>query len=256
MELANSPVMDSVKGRSCDLSVRPGLNIRVDVPAEGRENMAIDRNLLGLIEQVAEPVTVVRFYRWKNLTVSVGHYQEAQSVVDGDYCRNQKIDVVRRPTGGRAVLHGDEVTYAVISNQVAELGRSISAAYLAISQVLCRGLRQAGVEAQLNGGSPGNSIDARQRLACFSSVSRHEITWRGRKIVGSAQRRLRRSFLQHGSIPLSINYELMARCLGSSEPVLRRAMASISEVLSRPVSFEYLQPYLQQEFDKKWGSRV
>lgn len=241
------------KVRNHDQSLRPGLNIRIDPPLGGRENMAIDRDCLNQTEVMEEPVTVVRFYRWKSPTVSVGRYQEKESVVDCAYCRQHYIDVVRRPTGGRAVLHGDELTYAVISNQIEELGNSISAAYLTISKILWAGLCQAGVDVDLDTGSPASSSGPRQRQACFSSVSRYELTWKGQKIVGSAQRRLRRSFLQHGSIPLSIQYDVMSRSLGNSESRLRKTMASVSEALSRPVSFEFLQPHLQREFEANWG---
>lgn len=236
-----------------DKPFQVGLNIQVDPPRRGKANMAIDASLLSLIEQTPEPVTFVRFYRWENPTVSIGKHQVEESVVDGDYCRKQKIDVVRRPTGGRAVLHHHELTYAVISNQVDQFGGTVASAYLLISRALRDGLHEAGIDIEINAGAPGSSDDPRRRFACFSSVSRYELTWRGRKIVGSAQRRLRRSFLQHGSIPLSIDYTVMAGCLRSNESVLRQAMVSVAEASSRPFSFEQLQPYLQRAFESKWG---
>ncbi|RPJ82368.1 MAG: lipoate--protein ligase family protein, partial [Acidobacteria bacterium] len=193
---------------------------RVDLAQSGSVNMEIDRTLLDQVEQEAEALTVLRFYRWDVPTVSIGHHQEPARAVDLTYCEANNVPVVRRTTGGRAVLHDRELTYAVVSNDDRFFPlHSLDQTYLTIAGALQKGLARLGVSSDLAAG--GREIGSSARIdikhPCFASASRHELLVRGRKIAGSAQRRLRRSFLQHGSIPLELNIPLMARALGVSE---------------------------------------
>jgi lipoate-protein ligase A len=164
-------------------------------PASGARNMAIDQALLESVAAGAPPV--VRFYRWSPATLSFGRNQPARDRYDEAVARGGGIDFVRRPTGGQAVLHDDEVTYAVIA-PIAAVGRP-RVAYARINEGLVVGLRQLGVEAGPSVADPERRDWA---LACFRAPERGEVVVRGRKLVGSAQRTERRTILQHGSILL------------------------------------------------------
>src|SRR5437867_473240 len=111
----------------------------IDAPMTGTQNMAIDARLLDEVERSENPHTVIRFYTWTTPTISLGRNQQIAKAVDIDYCRDTGIDVVHRPTGGRAVLHDDELTYAVISNDTSSFGDTIYGNYKQVSEALCLG---------------------------------------------------------------------------------------------------------------------
>src|SRR5437899_5426708 len=184
----------------------------IDGTLDGAANMAVDAALLGKVERFPGARTVVRFYGWRRPTISLGRNQKIEKAVDVEYCRANGIDVVHRPTGGRAVLHDDELTYAVISNDSSFFGDTIYGNYKRVSEALCLGYTRLGVPAVLapdtrkttaasNGGDP----------PCFLSPARYELMVGGRKIVVSAQRRVRRSFLQHGSMHIPCDREGLGR---------------------------------------------
>jgi lipoate-protein ligase A len=209
----------------------------LDGELDGVSNMAIDAALLDEVEASKEPKTIVRFYRWRKPTVSLGRNQKIAAAVDEAFCAEQGFDIVHRPTGGRAVLHDDELTYAVISNDSAHFGETIYANYKRVSEALCLGFNRLGVPAVL--APETRRIDPQSNGAdppCFLSPSRYELTVDGLKIVGSAQRRLRRSFLQHGSMPITCRREVLA-CVTRmpNAALLYDEMAGLAEFLpNRP----------------------
>jgi len=145
----------------------------------------------------------MRLYHWVPSCISLGHHQDSGSI-DLDRCQEEGIDVVRRPTGGRAVFHAEEITYAVILPPGAEGGDTIRSVYRMIGTGLVCGLRKLGVPAQLERRPLNFHTHYRSALSvsCFSAAARDEIVLGGRKLVGSAQRRLPNGILQHGSILL------------------------------------------------------
>src|SRR5436309_15665826 len=166
----------------------------IDGTLAGAANMAVDAALLGEVERFPGARTVVRFYGWRGPTISLGRNQKVENALDVDYCRTNGIDIVHRPTGGRAVLHDDELTYAVISNDSSCFGDTIYGNYKRVSEALCLGYRNLGIPAVLapdtrkpddweNDGDP----------PCFVSPSRYELMVNGRKVAASAQRRVRSS---------------------------------------------------------------
>ncbi len=231
-------------------------NFRVDPAQSGSVNMQIDRTLLDEAEREVEACTFLRFYRWDVPTVSIGHYQEPERAADLAYCAASRIPLVRRPTGGRAVLHDRELTYAVVSNdgRVFPL-QSLDQTYLVIARALQNGLARLGICGDLAAG--GREIGSARRIdvkhPCFASASRHELLVRGRKVAGSAQRRLKRSFLQHGSIPLELNVPVMARALGVSEQLIAASTISVSEAAGREVRFEELAVALEAGFQEEFA---
>ncbi|HEY2383114.1 MAG TPA: lipoate--protein ligase family protein [Terriglobia bacterium] len=195
--------------------------------------MSIDAALLDEVESAPAPRTIVRFYGWQTPTISLGRNQKIDKAVDTGYCRANGIDIVHRPTGGRAVLHDDELTYAVVSSDSDIFGDTIYGNYKRVSEALCLGYNRLGVPAILAPDTrkpSGVSDDV--DLPCFLSTSRYELMVSGRKIVGSAQRRVRRSFLQHGSMPITCDRSTLAHATRMADAApLEAEMAGVAEFL-------------------------
>ncbi len=183
----------------------------VPEPADGPTNMALDRALLE--SMIGQKTPVLRLYRWAPATLSFGRNQPARGLYDESAAAARGIGFVRRPTGGQAVLHDDELTYAVAA-PLAAIGKP-RLAYRRINQALVVGLRSLGLEASVAGGADGArdgsadeeggreaAVPPDWAAACFRRPERGEVVVRGRKLVGSAQRVEHRAILQHGSILL------------------------------------------------------
>ena len=175
-----------------------------------------------------EGVGFVRIYGWSPPAVSIGRNQDPEDACDAVACAAEGWDVVRRPTGGRAVLHAaDEVTYAVmLPLQAAPPG--VLAAYEWLAQALLVAFRLLGLPADL---SEGRRLSDRTG-ACFDAPAAHEVVCGGRKIAGSAQVRRAGYLLQHGSLPVCFDAALHARLLGlppEAARLLRRRAAGIAD---------------------------
>lgn len=170
-------------------------------------NMAVDEALLLACERKPGP-PVLRLYGWNPPALSLGCFQKAAEEIELEVCRQRGITVVRRPTGGKAILHDRDLTYSVIApTEAAPWGGDILQTYRALSAALVSGLRSLGVEAELLPVQKRARRTGSYGGACALVAASHEIVVRGKKLVGSAQKRLRRSFLQHGSIALVAGYE-------------------------------------------------
>lgn len=162
----------------------------------GALNMAVDDVLLDAARQGGGPI--LRTYGWHPPAVSIGYGQRADEAIDVERCQELGIDIVRRPTGGRAVLHWRELTYSFhCADGDGPAAHPLQEACRILGGCLVEGLRRAGVDATL---ARGTTPATGRRGACFASTSRWEVTVAGRKLVGSAQRRTRGALLQHGSI--------------------------------------------------------
>lgn len=192
-------------------------------PAGGSWNMAVDQFLL----ESASPDTfggVLRFYGWNRPTLSFGYLQRVKRTVDRQFCDQHGIGVVRRPTGGRAVLHHQEITYSVVATTGGfPGGASITESYRVISEGLCRGLNLAGIAAEVSRPALPERPTAgevaegpRSSNPCFSSISRYELTFQGRKLLGSSQRRMGDRFLQHGSLPVVPHWDMLLGATGQA----------------------------------------
>jgi lipoate-protein ligase A len=159
-----------------------------DEPCVGATNMARDHALAACLRPTEG---VVRLYGWSRPTVSFGKNEPAQRV------KAAELDYVRRPTGGRAVLHDDELTYAVVAPLDAFGG--LREAYLRINEALAEAIRALGAVVDVSAATGTLGLDAGP---CFRAPARGELVAGGRKVVGSAQARLEGALLQHGSILL------------------------------------------------------
>jgi lipoate-protein ligase A len=171
---------------------------------DGATNMAIDEAILySLAEGRSRPT--LRFFQWEPACLSLGYNQHWQDI-DEAACRRLGYTWTRRPTGGRAILHTDEATYSLIVPQEdPRIQGGIVASYRVLSFGLLRGLAKLGVEAKQ---ATKEDVEFSRQNAgkggpvCFDTPSRYEITWSGKKLIGSAQLRRRRIVLQHGTLPL------------------------------------------------------
>lgn len=224
----------------------------IDPAADGATNMRVDNDLLRNLEAAAEPRTVIRFYAWNRPTLSLGRNQSDEKGADLDFCREHGIDVVRRPTGGLAVLHDHELTYAVVSNQPeAFSGGSVYGTYRRVSEALAVGYRSLGVNVALAQRPAGRAVQSDTDDPCFASQSRYELVFDGRKLVGSAQRRLRRAFLQHGSMPLSIDRGLLAGATRFADSAaLEREVTALDECLENTPGIEELVATFRRAFEE------
>jgi lipoate-protein ligase A len=140
---------------------------------------------------------VLRVYRWEPAAVTIGYNQDFADF-DAAAVAAAGFDLVRRPTGGRAILHADELTYAVVGTSPGPVfGSSLHETYMKINEALLAFLADLGIAGDI---SEGESRDDARSLVCFKSAGRHEVSVGGRKLIGSAQRRTAGVFLQHGSI--------------------------------------------------------
>jgi lipoate-protein ligase A len=173
-----------------------------NVARPGYANMAIDTALLERADQLGEGW--LRLYQWEPYCLSFGRHEPASRRYDADRIRQLGLDTVRRPTGGRAVWHARELTYAVAAPS-AWFG-SLRAAYLEIHEMIARGLGRLGVEVSVAQGTRPSSLDAG---ACFAQPAGGELMLGGRKVVGSAQYRRGGALLQHGSILLEDDQRML-----------------------------------------------
>ncbi|MBI4320938.1 MAG: lipoate--protein ligase family protein [Chloroflexi bacterium] len=241
---------------------------------DGATNMAVDEAILLAVAQAKVPPTL-RLYGWEPACLSIGYFQSAVNEVDLDACRELGVDLVRRPTGGRAILHEHEITYSVVVSQDDPLiGGGIGASYEMISKCLVAGLALLGSQAvpapSRRQAATDRSIGQRRTEssgrspACFDAPSDYEILFCGRKLVGSAQMRRLGTILQHGSILLDADVAKMAALLKAADDtarerfsaVLTARMASLRKALGRQVGMYEAARALKAGFEAVLGVRI
>ncbi len=209
-------------------------------PARGAWNMAVDESILEHTGRGAS-IPTLRLYSWEPPCLSLGH---AQPFADVDVARlNERgWDVVRRPTGGRAILHTDELTYSVIASQdEPRVAGSILESYNRLAGALLQAVHALGLPVEMKGDS-GSNREAPNPV-CFEVPSAYEITVNGKKLIGSAQARRKECVLQHGSLPLTGNLARITDALIYADESIRNDAAqrllvratTVESVLGHPV---------------------
>lgn len=206
----------------------------------------------------------LRLYRWDPPALSLGFFQKAEAVVDREACQRLGIDVVKRPTGGRAVLHHRELTYSIIVPEShPHLPGGVLASYKFLSGGIMEAFRMLGLTPTLASGKrrgqgPGGPG------ACFDAPSAYEVQVEGKKVVGSAQLRRQGILLQHGSILLELPLELYYQILKLSGPekkvtayleMLKKKAAGLHD-LGYAVSSDDLAAALFQGFSKMFDADI
>ncbi|MGJ9458969.1 lipoate--protein ligase family protein [Oceanobacillus sp. CF4.6] len=170
-------------------------------------NMALDESLLNWHSNGEIPPTL-RFYGWKEPSLSVGHFQKVDRSIDFDALQKYGCQFVRRLTGGSAVLHDNELTYSlVISEDDPSIPKSVQDAYYILSKGVLEGYKQLGVQADY--AIPKREIGKDRTAICFEKPVYYEMVVDGKKLSGNAQTRKKGVLLQHGSIPMSMDIQML-----------------------------------------------
>ena len=224
------------------------------------ENMAVDEAVFRTHIRRKNPPTL-RFYGWRVPTLSIGYFQDYEKEVDSEACRRFGVDIIRRPTGGKAVLHEQELTYAVIAGADSPLfPPDILKTYRVVSHCIAKGLGEVGIRAEMKTDGRQAS-DGTLRSSCFSHPSRYELLVGGRKICGSAQMRSHGVFLQHGSLLLAFDplrtcaVMLPHRDTERDAGLLRNSITSVREQAGSPIDEEILCRVLRGGFEQTLGIR-
>ena len=222
-------------------------------PMPGAMNMALDDALLQTVAAGESP-PVLRLYRWQPATLTLGYAQKVDAGVDLTACEKAGVDVVRRPTGGRAVLHDREVTYAVITPCASPFAVSVAHNYRVIAEVLRNTLRHFDLPAEL---VPGKPRAQQGQAVCFTAPAQHELLVAGCKVAGCAQKRRGGAFLQHGSIPLELDVKLLDRLLPgqADEAAVERlnGVGWLNRFAAQPLSIDAVEDVLIDCFARDLG---
>jgi len=198
---------------------------------------------------------VLRLYTWSPRSVSLGRFQKHETSVNDEACRKRGIDIVRRITGGRAVLHDRELTYCIVARTDDPFfPNDVLGTYKVIGRGLLAALQDLGLNVEMvsrSGRFAGMVRSGDRESACFSSPSWYEILANNRKIAGSAQRRLPAAFLQHGSILIDYDPRLEAEVIPGSGSV--HAVTSIQQELGRSVTIDEVKAAVLSGFARALG---
>jgi lipoate-protein ligase A len=225
-------------------------------------NMQYDEQLAREVAS-GERLPTVRVYGWNPPAISYG-WNQSLDEIDIESARQAGVHVVRRPTGGRAILHSQELTYSVVM-PAAE--NSVSGVYKTISEALVCGLRHIGILASLEKSQPDfpSLYRSASATACFSSSARHEIKVNGRKLVGSAQRRFhiegQEVILQHGSLLLAKDHLRIVDFLKLSTEFQRDSLrkelsnktTEVNSLLGSRVEYEEVAQAIRRGFEEQWN---
>lgn len=219
-------------------------------------NMAMDEVLLNWHSKGKIP-PVLRFYGWQPAALTLGHFQKTVNRIDIEATKAKGIDIVRRPTGGLAVLHDKELTYSIIVSENHEkMPASVVEAYRVLSQGILEGYRNLGIKAEL--AIPESPVGKSGTAVCFEESSWYELVVDGKKAAGSAQNRQKGVILQHGSIPIEMNsetlYDLFIYANERAKERARKAFSQkavfIHDVVAREVSLDEVKIAFRDGFCK------
>lgn len=234
----------------------PAWRLLVDGSFDGATNLAVDEAILERYAGADPPTApTLRLYGWSPAALSLGRRQPAPGACDPAYLRRNGIDLVRRPTGGRAVLHEHERTYAVIGRlRQGAFPGGVLDTYRRIASSLVEALARLGVAASPVEAAAGDPADLGAEPACFEHPGIHEITVAGQKLVGSAQLRRRGAFLQHGSILLRADPSRLRGATGSTSPsATAERFIDLERAAGRPVTPREVDAAVRSGFERSFG---
>ena len=223
-------------------------------------NMALDEALLYWHSEKKIP-PVIRFYGWNPATLSVGYFQNIKKEINFEAVHKYNLGFVRRPTGGRGVLHDQELTYSVIvSEEHPEMPATVTEAYRVISEGILQGFRNLGLDAYFaipRTEKEKESLKNPRSSVCFDAPSWYELVVEGRKVAGSAQTRQKGVILQHGSILLDLDEDkLFDLFLYPSERVRERMQrnfknkaVAINELIEKRVTMDEARKAFKEGFE-------
>ncbi len=200
--------------------------IKDKVPNSAGYNMAVDEYLFEVCHK--RSVGFFRLYSWEKPTFSIGVSQKVEKALNQNFLKKDNIGFVRRITGGKTVLHDDEITYSVTSSEKIFFNENdLYKSYSLISGIILNAFQISGINAYFAKGDSGSL--SKSSNPCFSFPTPNEIEVRGKKIVGSAQKRDKFALLQHGSIPISMNYYIYSQGTGFKENAIKNSMTTVKD---------------------------
>ena len=219
--------------------------------------MARDVAMLEAVIAGKVPPTL-RLYGWSPPCLTLGRHQ-VDDAADEHFCRRNGIDIVRRPTGGRAVLHHFELTYAVAAALgQGPLPRALQGAYRMVCSALVTAVRSFGIDAELTGGNVNLSLPGpRTSVPCFEAPAGGEVVVAGRKLIGSSMRARQGHILQHGAILLDWDGRLQAGAMGlADDSTLRPHVTTFAELMGAAPKRAELEQAFALAFEQTFSVKL
>ena len=222
-------------------------------------NMALDELMLDWLS-TGKIGPTIRFYGWSPAGISIGRFQDATKKIDFQQAADYGVEIVRRQTGGRAVLHDEELTYSVaVPETHPAMPRSVKEAYLVISKGLLAGYRELGINAEF--AIPESSKEKTDSAVCFDKSSWYELLVNGKKAAGSAQMRRKGVILQHGSVPIETNttklFDLFSypslEIKQNARQAFKGKAISINEAAGKSFHFDEVKAAFKRGFESGLG---
>ena len=224
-------------------------------------NMALDEALLDWHSKGQIP-PIIRFYGWNPATLSIGYFQKVDKEIDLDKVKEHHLGFVRRPTGGRGVLHDQELTYSVIVSEAhPDMPKTVTEAYRVISEGILKGFQLLGLDAYFavpKTAEERDSLKNPRSAVCFDAPSWYELVVEGRKVAGSAQTRQKGVILQHGSILLDIDEDKLfslfkypnERVKERMQKAFSNKAVAINDISSRKIEVEEAKRAFKEGFEQ------
>ena len=221
-------------------------------PCDAPYNMALDEAIAAAVRNGHSPPTL-RFYGWCQPSVSLGAFQKITDI-DTGYCAANDVQVVRRPTGGRGILHGEELTYSFSAKNEGLFSQGLLDAYRKISAAFSLGLQRLGLSVKMEN-RRGRRSNLERSPLCFQSTSYGEITINGKKLIGSAQKRWGDGFLQQGSMPYTVDFTALAAVFknnGQLATVKEEDFTGLKDLV-HDFSPQAFKVYIKESFESLFG---
>ncbi|MEY8748260.1 biotin/lipoate A/B protein ligase family protein [Bacillales bacterium AN1005] len=224
-------------------------------------NMALDEALLDW-HSTGDFPPVIRFYGWNPATLSIGYFQKVEKEIDMDAVKELNLGFVRRPTGGRGVLHEHELTYSVIvSEEHPGMPKTVTEAYRVISEGILQGFHLLGLDAYFSVPKTEEqkaSLKNPRSAVCFDAPSWYELVVEGRKVAGSAQTRQKGVILQHGSILLDLDEDKLFRLFKYSNDRIKEKMqaafkekaVAINAITDKQITIDMAKKAFKEGFER------
>ena len=228
----------------------------------GKRNMAIDGAILESVS-AGEQLPTLRLYGWNPMCLSLGYGQRVREV-DFEGLERHGWDVVRRPTGGRAILHGDELTYSVSLPIEHELAQGdVVESYRRISLALLNALQHLGLSPRSER-QDDDKLKGPKSPVCFEVPSHYEITAGGLKLIGSAQVRRKEGILQHGSLPLCGDVARICEALAFDTPedrqrqkeIVRERATTLEGTIKKPIAWQTAADAVARGFEERFDLNI
>ena len=215
-------------------------------------NMALDELLLNQYEINKEPV--LRIYGWDPATISLGLNQDVEQTLFLERCRYDSVPFVRRITGGSAIFHDDEITYSIVCSEddINNKG-GIKESYKILCSFIINSYKKLGLNAYFSIDDPASASRRGKGTFCFSSWEEYDIVINGKKIGGNAQKRKKKIILQHGSIPLTLDFKKVLHYIKDVPKDVVERSISLYELAGRYVSYKEMEEIMKESFEETFS---